>query len=42
MKTYELVIDEKQESGVDFIALVDRPAIESDWVAFNEDKQQFN
>lgn len=41
MKTYELVIDETQESGVDYVALVDRPAIESNWEAFKEVKQQF-
>lgn len=41
MKTYELVIDDKEESGVDFIAIVDSPAIESDFLAFNEVKQQF-
>lgn len=41
MKTYELIIDETKESGVDFIALVDRPAIESNWEAFKEVKQQF-
>lgn len=36
MKTYELVIDESKDSGVDYIALVDRPAIESNWQAFSE------
>lgn len=41
MKTYELIIDSKEESGVDYIALVDRPAIESDWQAFKETKLQF-
>ena len=38
MELLELIIDEEQESGVSFIALVDSPAIESNWMAFN--KQQ--
>ena len=40
---YELVINENDETGVDYIALVDQPAIESNWIAFNkqEVKQQF-
>ena len=37
----ELIIDEEDESGVDYIALVDSPAIESNWMAFNrEDSKQ--
>jgi hypothetical protein len=38
---YKLVIDESDdiESGVDFIALVDDPAIERNWQAFNSDKR---
>ena len=40
-KVYELVIDDKAESGVDYVAIVDRPAIESDFLAFNETKQRF-
>ena len=41
MKILELVIDENQEdeSGVDYIALVDAPAIQSNWMAFNEQKK---
>ena len=41
MKIFELVIDEnvEDESGVDYIALVDAPAIQSNWMAFR--KQQF-
>jgi hypothetical protein len=35
----ELIIDEEDESGVDYIALVDSPAIESQWMAFK--KHQF-
>ena len=35
----ELIIDEEDESGVDYIALVDSPAIESEWMAFQ--KHQF-
>ena len=40
MKVYELIIDEDKDK-VDYIAIVDRPAIESDFMAFNEDKQRF-
>ena len=37
---YELVInDEDDESGVDFISLVDKPAIKRNWIAFAEQKQ---
>ena len=37
---YELVINENdEESGVDFIALVDKPAIKRNWIAFAEQKQ---
>ena len=35
VKIVELVIDE--ETGVDAVALVDRPAIEREWLAFNEE-----
>lgn len=38
---YELKIDFEDETGVDFISLVDRPAIEIDWQAFNQVKQKF-
>lgn len=39
LPVYELVIneDEKSKLEVDFIALVDRPAIERDFMKFNED-----
>ena len=33
----ELIIDEEDESGVSMIALVDSPAIESNWMAFNKE-----
>ena len=37
---YELVINENdEESGVDFISLVDKPAIKRNWIAFAEQKQ---
>ena len=41
MKIFELVIDEnvEDESGVDWIALVDAPAIQSNWMAFNEQQK---
>jgi hypothetical protein len=35
---YELFIDENDESGVDFIALVDEPAIQKGWKAFAAEK----
>jgi len=35
-KIYELVINEESETGVDYIALVDSPAIESEWMAFGK------
>jgi len=31
-----LTIDENEETGVEFIALVDTPAIEREWMAFNK------
>lgn len=34
----ELIIDEEDESGVDFIALVDSPATESLWLSFAKQK----
>lgn len=36
---YKLIIDDSDELGVDFVALVDKPAIEKTWMAFNESKQ---
>lgn len=33
---YKLVIDDSTDLGVDYVALVDRPAIEKQWMAFNE------
>lgn len=43
MNIYELIINEESDTGVDYIALVDSPAIESEWQAFNkqEVKQNF-
>ena len=43
MDLYELIIDDSEDLGVDFIALVETPAIKSNWIAFNkqEVKQQF-
>ena len=38
MKTFELVINEDSKSGVDYIALVDEPAIESNWEAFKKEE----
>lgn len=36
---YEITIDESQESFVDCISLVDKPAIESNFLAFSEHKE---
>lgn len=36
---YKLVIDDSDELGVDYIALVDRPAVEKNWMAFNEGRK---
>lgn len=42
MKIIELVIDEDAEVfGIDAISLVDKPAIELDWVALSDKKMQF-
>lgn len=42
MKIFELVIDEEAELyGIDAISLVDKPAIELDFVALSEQKVQF-
>jgi len=37
---FELTINDAEESGVDFIALVKRPAIEVEWLAFSQDIRQ--
>lgn len=37
----EIVDDVNADTEVDFVALVDRPAIEKSFVAFNDQKQQF-
>jgi hypothetical protein len=39
---YELLINEDEETGVDFIALVDSPAIEYDWVAFESEFETYS
>jgi hypothetical protein len=36
-----LTIDEEHETGLDAISLVDHPAIERNWMAFNK-KQKFS
>jgi len=36
-----LTIDEESETGVEFIALVDTPAIEREWMAFGKQTQRF-
>jgi len=39
LPVYKLVIDDSDELGVEFVALVDQPAIETNWHAFKD--QQF-
>ena len=39
LPVYKLVIDDNEELGVEFVALVDQPAIETNWHAFKD--QQF-
>lgn len=41
LPVYALVIDPNDESGVSFIAMVDKPAIEKNWMAFNKQDQKF-
>ena len=36
---FKLVIDPTDESGVSFVSMVDEPAIERAWMAFNEQKK---
>ena len=36
---YQLVINNEDESGVDYIALVDQPAIEKNFIAFNNSQK---
>ena len=41
-RIYELKIDDEDEvSGIDSISLVDEPAIEVNWVAFNKTQEDF-
>ena len=43
IEVYELVIDTDDDSGVTAIALVDQPAIESNWMAFSKQSEfKFN
>ncbi len=37
---YKLIIDDEAETGVEFVALVDKPAIERNWIAFSENSPQ--
>ena len=39
LPVYKLVIDDNEELGVEFVALIDQPAIETNWHAFKD--QQF-
>jgi len=38
MKILELIIDENDESGVEAVALVDSPAIQSEWMSFKKEE----
>jgi hypothetical protein len=38
LPVYKLVINPEDETGVDFVSLVTSPAIERDFVYFNEEK----
>lgn len=38
---YKIEVSEKDESGVDFISLVEYPAMEVEWVTFSKDKPMF-
>lgn len=38
---YKLMIDDDSETGVEYVALVDRPAIERTWIAFSKEPQRF-
>lgn len=38
---YELTIEENEETGVDYVALVDVPAIQKNWVAFSSQKDAY-
>jgi hypothetical protein len=43
IEVFELVIDTDDESGVTAIALVDHPAIDSNWMAFSQQTEyKFN
>jgi len=41
MKQFELIIDDSKDTGVDYIAIVDDAAIESDFIAFSKLKHNF-
>ena len=36
LPVYKLVIDDNEELGVEFVALVDQPATETNWFAFKD------
>lgn len=38
---YKIKVDESDELGVDFVAMVDNPAIERNWQAFGKNKKLF-
>jgi len=38
---YKMVVDDSKESGFDFVALVDEPAIMVDWMAFSSEEKKY-
>lgn len=42
MFTYIATIDNTEETGMFVISLVEEPAVESNWIKFNKDKEQIN
>ena len=40
MELLELEINEEDESGVDYIAVVDKPAVEKLWLAFRKNDEK--
>lgn len=39
---YKLTINENDPSGVEYVALVDNPAIERNWIAFSDDFKRYD
>jgi hypothetical protein len=41
LPVYKMVVDDSKESGFDFVALVDEPAIMVDWMAFSSEPKKY-